>query len=97
MSFLFNNAPLVHSRNLGDTTWDNSTGNSKFTLTRGCPSKLIGNGVSNEQMHMHMPGIKPPHLIDMQSSAAKGFLASKNSVADVSNPGMFSTCGLLIS
>lgn len=93
MNFLFNNAPLVHSRNLGDATWDNSTCNSKFTLTRGCPSKLIGNGVSSEQMQMHMTGIKPPHLINMQSNAAKVFPGSKNSVADVSNPGTIPTCG----
>ncbi|KAH6798459.1 hypothetical protein C2S51_034943 [Perilla frutescens var. frutescens] len=84
MSFLLNNAPLVHSRNLADTTWD-STCNSKFTLTKGCPLKSNGDGVSSEQMHM--PGVKLPHFINMQSNAAKGFLASKNSVADVSNPG----------
>ncbi|XP_057776978.1 squamosa promoter-binding-like protein 3 isoform X2 [Salvia miltiorrhiza] len=86
MSYLLNNGPLVHSRNMADTTWDSSTCNSKFTLTKGYhPLKSTVDGVSSEQMHMAGP--KLPHFINMQSSAAKGFLASKSSVADVSNPG----------
>lgn len=84
MSFVMNNGPVVHSRNVGDTTWD-SMCNSKFTLTKGRPLKSIGDGVGSE--HMHMPGVKPPHFINMQTTAPKGFLASKTSLPDVSNPG----------
>lgn len=88
MSFLLNNAPVVHSRNMADTTWD-STCNSKFTVTKGYPLKSSGDGVSSEQMHM--PGAKLAHFINMQNNAAKGFVESKSSVADVSNPGSVTT------
>ncbi|KAG6422417.1 hypothetical protein SASPL_118988 [Salvia splendens] len=46
------------------------------------PSKSSGDGASSEKMHI--PGAKHPHFIN---TAAKGFPASKSSVADVSNPG----------
>lgn len=80
MSFLLNNTQLIHS----NTTWD-STSNSKFTLTKGFPSKCIGDGVSNEQMHI--PGVKLPHLINVQCGSAKGLLESKSSMTEVWNPG----------
>lgn len=83
MSFLLNNTPLIHS----NTTWDN-TSNSKFTLTKGFPSKFIGDGVSNEQMHIQ--GVKLPHLINLQSVSVKGLLESKSSMTEVWNPGQFS-------
>lgn len=84
MSFLLNNAPLIHSRNLANTTWD-STSNSKFTLTKGFPSKFIG-----DEEQMHIPGIKLPHLINVQSDSTKGLLSSKSSITEVLNPGQFS-------
>ncbi|KAL8520180.1 hypothetical protein ACS0TY_010921 [Phlomoides rotata] len=84
MSYLLNNAPLIHSRNLANTTWD-STSNSKFTLTKGFPTKFMEDGVSSDQMHI--PGFKLPHLINVQSDSAKGLLAPKSSITEVLNPG----------
>ncbi|KAL1550462.1 squamosa promoter-binding-like protein 12 [Salvia divinorum] len=82
MSFMLNDPLLVHSRTMGDTAWDTT----KFTMTKGYqPLKSSADGVSSEQMHI--PGAKPTHVINMQSSAAKGFPAAKSSAADVSNPG----------
>ncbi|KAL0364338.1 UNVERIFIED_CONTAM: Squamosa promoter-binding-like protein 12, partial [Sesamum angustifolium] len=84
ISFLLNNAPLIHSKNPANPTWD-STNNSKFTLTKGYPSKSNGDEGTDEQMHM--PGIKLPHVIDMHGTAANGVLASKSSMPTILNPG----------
>ncbi|KAK4413192.1 Squamosa promoter-binding-like protein 12 [Sesamum alatum] len=84
ISFLLNNAPVIHSRNPANTTWD-STSNSKFALTKGYPLKSNGAGGTDEQMHM--PGIKLPHVIDMHGTATNDFLASKVSIPTVLNPG----------
>ncbi|KAK4423949.1 Squamosa promoter-binding-like protein 3 [Sesamum alatum] len=83
MSFLLNNSPLVHSRTPANSSWDTPC-NSKFTLTKGFPSKSDRNGGTDEQLHM--PGIKLPHVINMQN-AGNGLLASKNSTYEVPNPG----------
>ncbi|KAL0327378.1 UNVERIFIED_CONTAM: Squamosa promoter-binding-like protein 3 [Sesamum angustifolium] len=74
MSFLLNSSPLVHSRTPANSSWDNPC-NSKFTLTKGFPLKSDGDGGTDNQLHM--PGIKLPHVINMQN-AANGLLASKN-------------------
>ncbi|KAK4402633.1 Squamosa promoter-binding-like protein 3 [Sesamum angolense] len=84
ISFLLNNAPLIHSKNPANPTWD-STSNSKFTLTKGYPSKSNGDEGTDEQMHM--PGIKLPHVIDMHGTAANGVLALKSSMPTILNPG----------
>ncbi|KAL0335960.1 UNVERIFIED_CONTAM: Squamosa promoter-binding-like protein 3 [Sesamum radiatum] len=84
ISFLLNNAPLIHSKNPANPTWD-STSNSKFTLTKGYPSKSNGDEGTDEQMHM--PGIKLPHVIDMHGTAANAVLASKSSMPTILNPG----------
>lgn len=57
---------------------------AKFTMTKEYhPSKSSGDGASSEKMHI--PGAKHPHFVN---TAAKGFPASKSSVADISNPGL---------
>ncbi|XP_011071232.1 squamosa promoter-binding-like protein 3 [Sesamum indicum] len=83
MSFLLNSSPLVHSRTPANSSWDNPC-NSKFTLTKGFPSKSNGDGGTDQQLHM--PGIKLPHVINMQI-AGNGLLASKNPTSEVPNPG----------
>ncbi|KAL0297112.1 UNVERIFIED_CONTAM: Squamosa promoter-binding-like protein 3 [Sesamum radiatum] len=83
MSFLLNSSPLVHSRTPANSSWDNPC-NSKFTLTKGFPLKSDGDGGTDDQLHM--PGIKLPHVINMQN-AANGLLASKNPTSEVPNPG----------
>ncbi|KAK4486065.1 hypothetical protein RD792_008731 [Penstemon davidsonii] len=82
MSFLLNNAPLVHSRTPANPTWD-STGNSKFTLT-----KYNGDGGTDEQLHML--GTKLPHAIN-----TNGLSAFKSSTPELLSPG--SKGGSLIS
>ncbi|KAI3467716.1 hypothetical protein Pfo_024379 [Paulownia fortunei] len=94
MSFLLNDAPLIHSRNPANTTWD-STCNSKFTLTKGYPFKSNGDGGTDEQMHM--PGIRLPHVINMHGNAANGLLASKSSIPEVLNPGSKGSGSLISS
>ncbi|XP_011086813.1 squamosa promoter-binding-like protein 12 [Sesamum indicum] len=84
ISFLLNNAPLIHSRNPANTTWDGAS-NSKFTLTKGYHFKSNGDGGTDEQMHM--PGINLPHAIDMHGTAANDFLVSKSSIPTVLDPG----------
>ncbi|KAL2253768.1 UNVERIFIED_CONTAM: Squamosa promoter-binding-like protein 3 [Sesamum indicum] len=83
ISFLLNNAPLIHSRNPANTTWDGAS-NSKFTLTKGYHFKSNGDGGTDEQMHM--PGINLPHAIDMHGTAANDFLVSKSSIPTVLDP-----------
>ncbi|KAL0372271.1 UNVERIFIED_CONTAM: hypothetical protein Scaly_0908700 [Sesamum calycinum] len=47
------------------------------------PLKSDGDGGTDDQLHM--PGIKLPHVINMQN-AANGLLASKNPTSEVPNP-----------
>ncbi|PIN11309.1 hypothetical protein CDL12_16090 [Handroanthus impetiginosus] len=84
LSFLLNNAPLIHSRNTANATWD-SMSNSKFTLTKGYPLKSSIDGCTGGQVHM--PVIELPHVINMHNNGANGLLATKSSMPEVLNPG----------
>ncbi|XP_073132659.1 squamosa promoter-binding-like protein 12 [Henckelia pumila] len=79
MSFLPNNAPILHSRTPANSTWDSAC-NSKFTITKGYSFKPNGYGGTDEQLLVPGPSIK------LHGNTAS-FLASKYSATEILNPG----------
>lgn len=84
MGFLLNSAPYVYSRSPANNTW-NGLCNSKFTITKGYSAKAEVDGTTD--CLMQMPGMKLPHIINMQDNTNNGFLAPKSSVPEASSPG----------
>ncbi|KAL9166000.1 hypothetical protein ABFS82_05G001400 [Erythranthe guttata] len=92
MSFVLNSSPLKTPESCA---WDSGY-NSKFTLTKGCPSKSYGDGVTDEQLHT--PGTKLRNAIYMPNADNALLFATKNATSEVFNPGggskgsMMSSC-----
>ncbi|THG11660.1 squamosa promoter-binding-like protein 12 [Camellia sinensis] len=87
MSFVLNNAPLVHTRSSANPTWE-STCNPKFTLTEGYLLKSEKNGGIDGQLQLR--GTELPHAISMHGQNSNRLFPSKGSKAEIFTQGLSS-------